>query len=284
MGIAFFITLAILVVEAAGGIISNSLALLSDAGHVLTDVAAIGLSWYALRQARRPPSHKMTYGYFRTGILAAFINAVSLIIIALVIGWEAYGRLANPEPVAGYAMFISAAIGLTANLYMGLAMRDDNDLNVRSAVLHMLGDAAASAGVILGGVIIIFTGWYIVDPVLSLAIALLIAAGAWRLIKETVAILMEGTPVDISLEQVIESLMDNEGVREIHDIHVWAINRGKNALSCHVVVDGSMTVEEGQELLRKIEHDLLHLGINHTTIQFEDNSHPHEKQLLCSIY
>lgn len=283
MGLAFFITLVILTVEVAGGVISNSLALLSDAGHVLTDVAAIGLSWYALKQAQKPPSYKMTYGFFRTGILAAFINAVSLIIIALVIGWEAYGRLAHPEPVGGTAMFVSAGIGLLANLYMGLGIRHESDLNVRSAVLHMLGDAAASAGVIVGGIIIAFTGWYIIDPILSLAIAMLIAAGAWRLIKETVSILMESTPTDINLEQLIKSLRDTEGVQEIHDIHVWGITTGKNALSCHLVVDGGLTIGEGQRMLREIEHKLLHMGINHTTIQFEDESHPHDKQLLCSM-
>lgn len=283
MGTAFFITLAILAVEVAGGVISNSLALLSDAGHVLTDVAAIGLSWYALKQAQKPPSHKMTYGYFRTGILAAFINAVSLIAIALVIGWEAYGRLAHPEPVGSTAMFVSAGIGLLANLYMGLGMRGASDLNVRSAVLHMLGDAAASAGVIVGGIIIAFTGWYIIDPLLSLAIAVLIAAGAWRLVKETVSILMESTPASINLEQVAKIMLDTDGVQEIHDIHVWGITTGRNALSCHLVVDGGLTVGEGQRVLREIEHKLYHMGIRHTTIQFEDESHPHERQLLCSL-
>ncbi len=282
MGIAFFITLIILAVEITGGIISNSLALLSDAGHVFTDLAAIGLSWYALKQSQKPPSAKMTYGYQRTGILAAFINAVSLIVIALIIGWEAYGRLAHPEPVGSTAMFVSAGFGLLANLYMGLGMKHESDLNVRGAVLHMLGDAAASAGVIVGSIIIALTGWYIVDPLLSVAIAVLIAAGAWRLLKETVSILMESTPADINLEQLAGMLKNIKGVQDIHDIHVWTITSGQNALSCHVVVDGSITVAQSQELLRLIEHSLLHAGIYHATIQFEDSNHPHQNQLLCT--
>lgn len=283
MGRAFFIILGVLGVEIAGGLISNSLALLSDAGHVLTDAAAVGLSWFAIRRAQKPPSYKMTYGYYRTGTIAAFINAVSLIIIALVIGWEAYGRIFNPEPVGGVVMLTVAVVGLLANLYVVAGMRGAKDLNVRSAVLHMAGDAAASAGVIAGGIIIALTGWYIIDPMISLGIALLIAGGAFRLIRETVAVFMESTPADIDLEQVIGLLTGIEGVRGVHDIHAWSIATGRNALSCHIVVDGSSTISEGTELLRIIEQELARLGICHSTIQFEDASHLHGKQHLCTL-
>lgn len=283
MGTAFFITLAVLLVEVIGGKISNSLALLADAGHVFTDLAAIGLSWYALKQAQKLPSEKMTYGYQRTGILVALLNAASLLVIAVIICWEAYGRLFSPEEVKSTSMLIVASVGFLANLYIVLGMRHEKDLNVRSAVLHMMGDAAASAGVIFGGIIIAYTGWYIIDPILSIAISLLIAAGAWRLLKETVSILMEGAPADVDFEKAVGSILSTEGVRELHDLHIWSITKGNSALSCHVVVDGSLTVDKGQEILRGIEHKLLHLGIGHVTVQFEDGNHPHKNQILCAV-
>ena len=281
MKIAFFLTLFILVVEATGGFISNSLALLSDAGHVLTDIGAIGLSWYALRQGQKPPNERMTYGYDRTGILAALVNAVSLIIIAIVILWEAYHRFATPEPVQSTAMFISAGVGLLVNLYMGLGMRGSEDINVRSAVLHMLGDAAASAGVIVGGIIILFTHWYIVDPILSVFIALLIAVGAWRVLQQTVSILMESTPKGIELPVVARVISSTPGVVGVHDLHIWSITAGRHALSCHVVLNGNPSLDETQSIIKNIEHKLLHERINHATIQPEDIHHLHDNSLFC---
>ena len=281
MKIAFFLTLFIFVVEATGGFISNSLALLSDDGHVLTDIGAIGLSWYALRQGQKPPNERMTYGYDRTGILAALVNAVSLIIIAIVILWEAYHRFATPEPVQSTAMFISAGVGLLVNLYMGLGMRGSEDINVRSAVLHMLGDAAASAGVIVGGIIILFTHWYIVDPILSVFIALLIAVGAWRVLQQTVSILMESTPKGIELPVVARVISSTPGVVGVHDLHIWSITAGRHALSCHVVLNGNPSLDETQSIIKNIEHKLLHERINHATIQPEDIHHLHDNSLFC---
>lgn len=281
MRTAFFLTLVILVVEATGGFISNSLALLSDAGHVLTDIAAISLSWYALRQGQKPANERMTYGYDRTGILAALVNAVSLIIIAIVILWEAYHRFATPEPVQSTAMFVSAGVGLLVNLYMGLGMRGSEDINIRSAVLHMLGDAAASAGVIVGGIIILFTHWYVVDPILSVLIALLIAVGAWRVLQQTVSILMESTPRGIELPNVAELITSTPGVAGVHDLHIWSITAGRHALSCHVVLNGNPTLNETQSIIKNIEHKLLHERINHATIQPEDLHHLHDNSLFC---
>ena len=282
MRLAFFLTIMILVVEVLGGIISHSLALLSDAGHVLTDIAALGLSWYAMKQSEKPANEGMTFGYYRAGILAAFVNGITLILITLWILWEAYSRFQHPEHVTPTWMFISAAVGLGMNLYLGLGMRHEDNINVKSAVLHMLGDAAASAGVIVGGVIIAFTHWYVIDPILSVLIALLIALGAWRIVKQTVSVLMEGTPAGIELPKVVDAILAVPGVQHVHDLHVWTITSGRNALSCHAVVDGKATVEETQKLLQDVEHRLVHLGIGHVTIQIEDETHLHDESILCA--
>lgn len=282
MKTAFFLTLVILVVEAIGAWYSHSLALLSDAGHVLTDIAAIGLSWYAMVQAKKPPNAKMTFGYHRAGILAAFINALSLIVIALVILWQAFDRFQNPEPVGSTWMFISASVGLLLNLYLGFGLSKEDNINVRSAVLHILGDAAASAGVIVGGLVILWTGWYLIDPILSVLIALLIGFGAWKIMKQTISILMEATPSGVDLQAVAEVIRTIPGVHGVHDLHVWSLTSGKNALSCHVVLDGHLTIRDSQQILRNIEHNLLHQKITHVTIQTEDLSHPHHDSLLCT--
>ncbi|MBL0385588.1 cation transporter [Tumebacillus sp. ITR2] len=282
MKLAFFLTLIILVVELVGATISHSLALLSDAGHVLTDIAAIGLSWYAMNQAQKPANEKMTFGYHRAGILAAFVNASTLIVIAVIILWEAYRRFQNPEPVGSTWMFISASVGLVMNLYLGFGLSKEDNINVRSAVLHILGDAAASAGVIIGGLIILFTGWYVVDPILSVLIAILIAFGAWKIVKQTVSILMEGTPNGINIQEIADSIRSVKGVHDVHDLHVWSITSGKNALSCHIVLDGHMTIQASQGVLREIEHKLIHENIGHVTIQMEDVEHPHKNTILCA--
>ncbi|WP_139234805.1 cation diffusion facilitator family transporter [Alicyclobacillus macrosporangiidus] len=282
MKTAFFLTLVILIVEVIGGLISHSLALLSDAGHVLTDIAAIGLSWFALKQEEKPSNEKMTYGYYRSGILAALINGMTLILITGWILWEAYGRFQKPEEVTPVWMFVSAGVGLLMNLYLGLGMRKEEDINVKSAVFHMLGDAAASAGVIVGGIIILVTKWYVVDPILSVLIALLIAFGAWKIVWQSVVILMEGTPKGIDFQKVVDEIKLVPGVQHVHDVHVWSITSGKNALSCHVVLDGDMTIRDSQKILRDMEHRLLHMGIGHVTIQTEDGDHPHDDSEFCA--
>ncbi|GMA52203.1 CDF family zinc efflux transporter CzrB [Alicyclobacillus contaminans] len=279
---AFILTLCIFVIELLGGVWSHSLALLSDAGHVLTDLAALGLSWYALVQSERPSNRRMTFGYYRAGILAALVNGMTLIAVTVWILWEAVQRLQHVEPVTGPFVFVSAGAGLSVNLYLGLRMRYEENLNVQSAVLHMLGDAVASAGVMVGGVVMWITGWYVVDPVLSILIALLIAFGAWRLVRQTVIILMEGTPAEVDVDKVSAVICAVPGVHDVHDLHVWSLTSGMNALSCHVVMDGSLTVQQSQEILRDIEHRLVHMSIGHVTIQVEDPEHPHEPSLLCN--
>ena len=281
MRMAFWFTVAILLVELTGGLLSHSLALMSDAGHVLTDIAALGITWYTLNLSQKPPNEAMTFGYHRTGILAALVNGIVLILIAILILVEAYRRLRHPMPVSSLWMFISAGVGLVINLYLGYGLKSEDNLNLRSAMLHIMGDAAASAGVIVGGVLIAVTHVYAIDPILSVLIALLIAWGAWRLVKQTVNILLEGTPKGIRLPEVERAIRAIPGIMDVHDLHVWSIASGRNALSCHVILEGGLTIRDSQPILRETEHALVHLGIGHVTIQTEDAGHPHNDSVLC---
>lgn len=282
MSLAFWLTAVIFLAEVAGGLASGSLALLSDAGHVLTDMAALGLSWYALRQADRPTDAKMTFGYHRAGILAALFNALLLLGVTVWVLVEAWRRLRHPAPVEPLWMSISAAVGVFINLGMGLALRGSDNLNVRSAVLHMFGDMAASLGVIAAGAVIAWTQWYPIDPMLSVAISLVIAYGAIQLARRAMRILMEGAPADVNARDVVEAILTVEGVRGVHDLHIWSIANGRNALSCHVEMDGVTTVSETQGVIREIEHRLRHLNIGHVTVQVEDDAHPHDPSVFCA--
>lgn len=274
LAIACIVSVAILAALAVGGWLAHSLALLADAGHVLTDIAALGLSWYATRQATRPADATRTFGFHRTGILAALLNAVSLILIAVWIGFEAYQRLvpAVPRPpVNPMIMMGVATIGLVLNLAIGLGLKDDShgNLNVRSAFLHVMGDAAASAGVILGAIAIHYTGWQAIDPLLSIAIALFIAYGAWAVLDECVHILMEGVPRHVDTDRMVAELRAIDGVAGVHDLHVWSLAQGMTSLSCHILIedvhvtDSIRIVAACNQLLAK------HFQIEHTTIQAE---------------
>ncbi|MFL5624444.1 MAG: cation diffusion facilitator family transporter [Ktedonobacteraceae bacterium] len=268
--IAFFLTIIILLAELVGGVIANSLALLSDAGHVVTDLFALGLAWFAVVQAERPANARKTFGYHRVGILAALVNAVTLILIAVAITWEAVQRIQRPEPVQPLAMFVAAAIGIAVNLFIGFALqREGHNLNVRAAILHVFGDVAASAGVILAGVVILLTGWTLVDPVLSVGIAILIAIGAWRVLRETTDILMEAVPRDISMSELVNDMKQVEGVQDVHDLHVWTIASGMYALSCHILID-DLPPSDSSPILQTLTTTLREkYHIDHATIQFE---------------
>jgi len=272
--LAFFLTIIILAAELIGGFVGNSLALLSDAGHVVTDIFALGLAWFATVQAERPANARKTFGYHRVGILAALVNAVTLIVIALVISWEAVQRLQHPEPVQPLVMLLAAGIGIAVNLFIGFGLqREGHSLNVRAATLHVFSDVAASVGVILAGILILLTGWTLADPLLSVGIAVLIAVGAWRIIRETTDILLEGVPRDISLSALVTDMKGIKGVQDVHDLHVWSIASGMYALSCHTLIDdlppsGSSPILQS---LSTMLEEKYHIG--HTTIQFECNNH-----------
>jgi|SRR5690348_2642897 len=272
--LALVLTLVVLGVELAGGLISHSLALLSDAGHVLTDVFALGVAWFAMEQAKRPADVKRSYGYQRVSILAALVNSVVLIVIVLAIAFEAVQRLMSPQPVEGGVVIAAALIGLAVNGFVAFGLRGHlQNLNIRAALLHVTGDIGASAGVVVAGVVILLTGWLFVDPLLSLAIAALIAFGAWGIVRETLNLLMEGTPQQIDLAQVSDEITHTPKVTDMHDLHVWALSGEETALSVHVVV-GDCPLADAEHLVRDLEQRLCSkFAIGHTTIQVE-SCHP----------
>lgn len=272
--LALGLTLGVLVIELAGGLLSHSLALLSDAGHVLTDVFALGLAWFSVEQSKRPADTRRSYGYQRTGILAALVNAVALIVIVIAICWEAVQRLVTPEPVAGGIVIVTALLGLALNTFVLLNLRGGgHSLNLRAAVLHVAGDLAASIGVVVAGAIILLTGWLYVDPLLSVAIAALIAYGAWGIVREAVNLLMEGTPREIDLDAVNDAIASTAHVTGVHDLHVWGLTSEQLALSTHIVVD-DIPLTDAEHVVRDLEHRLCEqFDIGHTTIQVE-SCHP----------
>lgn len=279
--LAFFLTIIILMAELIGGIISHSLALLSDAGHVLTDIFALGLAWFATAQAERPANARKTFGYHRVGILTALINALTLILVVVAILWEAIQRFLHPQPIQPLVMLLSAGIGIVVNLYISFGLQKENDnLNVRAAALHVFGDVGASVGVIIAGIIIFLTHWALADPLLSVGIATLIAFGAWSILRETIDILLEATPKGINMSTLVQDMNSIAGVRDVHDLHVWSISSGMCTLSCHALID-DLPSSQSTSILQMLETMLSEkYQIEHTTIQFE--CHPHQEQ-YCSI-
>lgn len=279
--LAFFLTLIILIAELAGGLLANSLALLSDAGHVVTDIFALGLAWFATVQADRLPNARKTFGYHRVGILAAMVNAVTLIVIAFAILLEAVQRFQHPEPVQPLIMFVAAGIGIVINLIIGFGLKKEaNNLNVRAAMLHVFGDVGVSAGVIVAGIIILLTGWTIVDPLLSVGIAVLIAVGAWRILRETTDILLEAVPKGVSIPGLVKDMKSVEGIEDVHDLHVWSITSNMYALSCHALI-ADVPPSNSSVILHSLNtmlSDKYHIG--HVTIQFECDPH---QETYCAV-
>lgn len=261
-----------MVAELVGGLMSNSLALLADAGHMLSDVGALALSLFALWMAQKPATDRRTYGYYRTEILAALANAATLIAISVLIFVEAVKRFYAPEPVMGLTVMWIAAGGLAVNVIglMVLHGGKDDSLNIRGAWLHMLTDALGSVGAILGGVAVWAFGWMWADPAVSLAIAVLVLYSSWHLLRDSVGVLLEGTPPHIDLEAVRGAMLDVDGVEEVHDLHVWTITSGLDAMSGHVVVGERALRRESGEILADL-HCMLHdrFGLHHLTIQIE---------------
>ena len=269
--IALSVTLFMMVAEIIGGFLSNSLALLSDAGHMFTDTLALALSFFAMKFADMPATDKKTYGFYRLEILAALLNGVILVLISVYIIYEAYQRILNPPAVQGALMLIVAVIGLVVNIIgaLFLVKHRHSTLNIRSAFLHIIGDAVSSVGVIIGGVVIYYTGWFLIDPILSILIALGIIVGSYGLVTESVNILLESVPSHINIGAVAAEIAAVNGVREAYHVHVWTITSGVYALSAHVIVD-DMPVSGSRELLKNIQHRLAdRFRIIHSTIQFE---------------
>ena len=269
---ALLLTGAVLVIEIVGGLWAHSLALLSDAGHVVTDLIVLALSAFALEQARRPATSRKTYGYHRVGILVALLNALLLAGIVAGIVVEAVRRLQHPSPVQGFLMAGAGLLALALSLFIADRLRSlSGDLAVRSARVHILGDAGASAGVIVGAFVILATGWQMVDPLLSLVIAALIAWSAWRVLTAAVDILLESMPTDLDPGAVVVAVKRVPGVRDLHDLHIWSLSAQTRAMSGHLLID-DQRVTQAQDILAEVREVLAHdFAIEHTTIQFESD-------------
>lgn len=268
---AIMLTVVTLVAEIIGGMWTNSLALLSDAAHVFLDVFALLLSLVAIKMSALAPTETRTYGWHRAEIFASFINGLTIFFIALGIFYAAWGRLFKPEEVNSLPMFIIAFLGLAMNLIAALVLRhhSQEDLNVRSAFLHVIGDASASVGVIVGGVIMYYYQWYILDAIISMGIGCVVFWGAWRVLRESAHILLEGVPRELHIPMLVDSMLNIEGVGGIHQLNVWAICSHVIALSAHVDID-DLSKKRQTEVIRALEHILREkYFITHTTLQVE---------------
>ncbi|MBL6010714.1 cation diffusion facilitator family transporter [Bacillus halotolerans] len=283
--ISFIIITGYMIIEAIGGFLTNSLALLSDAGHMLSDSISLMVALIAFRLAEKKASHNKTFGYKRFEVLAAVINGVALILISLYIMYEAIERFSNPPEVATTGMLTISIIGLVVNILVAWIMMSggdtENNLNIRGAYLHVISDMLGSVGAILAAILIIFFGWGWADPLASVIVAILVLRSGYNVTKDSIHVLMEGTPENIDVTDIIHTIEETEGIQNIHDLHIWSITSGLNALSCHAVVDSQLTISESENILRKIEHVLEHKGITHVTIQMETEAHNHDNTILC---
>jgi cobalt-zinc-cadmium efflux system protein len=271
---ALALTGTIAVAEAVGGFITNSLALMSDAGHMFTDISALGLSLLALWFSGKPADLKKTYGYYRMEILSALLNGVLLLGITVVILVEAWERFRSPAEVRLGPMAVVAAIGLLSNLGALAFLHNTHSMNVRGAFLHVLGDALSSVGVLVGAAVMWLTGWYVVDPLISVLISVVIVVGSLRLVRDAVDVLLEAVPSHVDLSVVKELLLKVQGVRDVHDLHVWTIASGMYALSAHLVVADPTC--NNDEILSAVKHEIFdRFGIDHTTIQIESETYAH---------
>ncbi|MCS6910387.1 MAG: cation diffusion facilitator family transporter [Anaerolineales bacterium] len=269
--LALVITLSFVLIEALAGWYANSLALLTDAGHNLTDVMALALSWYALRLAARPAHSGKTFGYHRAGVIIALFNSAVLIALTLWIFYEAFQRLLAPPEVESGLLIAVAVMAFAVNLGTALLLRrgSDHDLNLRSAYLHLAGDALSTLGAILAGIGIRLTGWQWLDPLASALIGLLILWNAWGIVHESVDVLLEGTPRGVDMEALVADLRGVAGVRGVHDLHVWSLTPQMRALSAHLLTD-DISISAGAAI-RRSANEMLHAryGITHTTLQLE---------------
>jgi cobalt-zinc-cadmium efflux system protein len=266
---AIILTTLIFFIEVIGGIFSNSLALLSDSAHVFMDIVALLLAFGAIRISSRPSNRNVTFGYHRFEIFAALINGLTVIGIAIFIFFEAMGRLSSPPEVKGKEVLIIATVGLVVNTWVALKLHGHKDINIKGAYLHVVGDALASIAVIVGAVIIIFTGKTIVDPILSILIGIMLLYGAGRLVWGSVRILLEFAPKHADADKLAQVMMEIEGVRGVHDIHIWSICSNIHAMSAHVLVD-RIHVSQTESMIVKINETLKdRFRILHTTLQFE---------------
>ncbi len=283
--ISLVIITAYMIVEVIGGYLTKSLALIADAGHMLSDAVSLFIALMAFKFSSKVADYGKTYGYKRFEILAAVINGATLIAIAFYIFYEAIKRFQHPSEILSSGMLIIAIIGLLINaLVAWIMMRGSdvkNNLNMRGAYLHVLSDMLGSIGAIAAALLIIFFGWNWADPLASIIVAVLVLRSGYFVTKASIHVLMEGTPENVEIEKITETILKTDDVQGLHDLHVWSITSGLNALTCHIVVDENKTVGESNILLRHIEHELQHLNIQHVTIQLETSAHQHNNSVLC---
>jgi len=285
--IALVLNLLIVVAQVAAGMVARSVGLLADAGHNLTDVAAILLALIAVAWAARPPTENRSFGYHRATILAALANAGAILVVTVVIVYEAVDRLANPEPIEAGVVVVVALIAFLVNAVCAFVLVDgSDDLNMRAALLHMIGDAAASLGVAAAGLVILVTGefeW--LDPAVSLGIALLIAIQAWKLVRQSVDVLLESTPKDLDPETLSRAMCAVDGVDGVHDLHVWSLSSEVRALSAHLVLNGHPTLEAAQEVGDRVK---LAIGepyrIAHATLELECEACAHAEPCIDASF
>jgi len=271
LALSLGLTAAFVVVEVSAGIFGNSLALLTDAAHNFTDVIALGLSWYALKIAAKPAHAGKTFGYHRVGILVALINSTTLILIALGIFYEAWKRFLAPPEVDSTLLIGVGALAFLINGVTAWLVKDgsEHDLNLRSAFLHLMGDVMSTLGAVIAGVIIAFTNWNWLDPLVSVLIGFFILWNAWGILRQSVHILLESAPESIDMDSMIQSMLKVEGVRGVHDLHVWSLNESLRALSAHIIID-DISVSEGAAIQRRLNEVLTReYNIQHATLQLE---------------
>ena len=291
LALSIGLTVVFVVFEVAAGLFANSLALLTDAVHNVTDVLALALTWWALRAAAKPASSGKTYGYHRAGILVALVNSTTLVLISLAIFYDAYRRLSAPPEVKANVLIGVGAAAVVVNLVTALLVRrgSEHDLNLRSAFVHLMGDVFSTIGAVAAGIVIRFTGLNWFDPLVSIFIGLLILWNAWGILNESVNILMEATPSDVDMDAILSDILHVQGVRGVHDLHIWSITRGFRTLSAHILTD-DIPISVGTKIQAAISETLYHdYGIAHATLQLEcegcipanlycnitDNSHSH---------
>lgn len=282
--ISLILIASFMIVEIIGGVLTNSLALLSDAGHMLSDAISLAVALAAFKMGEKAADSARTFGYRRFEILAAVFNGVTLIVIAVFIVVEAAGRFVNPPEVATTGMLIIAALGLIINIIVAkiLMSGDTHDnLNMKGALLHVFGDLLGSVAAIVAALSIMFFGWGFMDPLASVIVAILIAVSAFRILSQSLNVLMEGVPENIDVDTVINTINNIEGVEDAHHLHVWSISSGMNAMSIHVVVNGTLNVHETQKIIHRIDEKMKHENIEHVTVQVECKHHEHDDELLC---
>ncbi len=270
IGIA--LNVAFVIIEAVAGILTNSISLLTDAGHNLSDVASLLLSLVAFRLAKKSSTNKFTYGYRKTTVLAAFLNAVLLLVVIGILGYESISRLVHPELVNGIAIAWVAGAGILVNGVTAMLFFKNrrSDLNIKSAYLHMASDALVSVGVVAGGIAISYTGWYWIDPVIGLIIMVVILVGTWSLLSDSFKLSVDAVPADISLEEIKTLIASQPDVLEAHHIHIWALSTKENALTAHISLNERLNFDEKMKLVKNLKHELMHHKIHHSTIEIEN--------------